>query len=224
MTAADRPRKVRAVRKRTAGLTSKERTVTESRAKERRSWELFVRGATPSQIAATLWSDGKPMYASESGARSAIERAAAYMAPIGETELLRDQMLASLMGDLVECNRILARRHPVLDAQQRVVMLPVPTGETDPETGEPLMRMEPADDDGIKVRTMAQKNRIWDQVARLQGTYAAAKFEFTGKDGGPIELEARRSKLLDRAAQIRLLPSGGESIDVTATEVERKEA
>lgn len=218
---AAKPRKATTKRAaaRTRAKTVDERALTVSRAKERRAYELWLRGATPAQIAGNLWTDGKPMYESESGARAAIERAAAYMGPIGDTELLREQMLASLMADLVECNRILARRHPVLDRQQRVVMLPVPTGEVDPQTGEPLTRMEPADDDGIKVRVMAQKNRIWDQIARLQGTYAAAKFEFTGRDGGPIELEERRSKLLDRAAHIRLLPSAGEIIETTAEDV-----
>ena len=195
-------------------------SLTPSRAKERRAYDLWVRGATPAQIAQTVF-EGAPMYGSEGGAREAIERAASYMAPLGETELVRDQMLASLMADLVECNRIMGRRHPVLGRDGQPVRVPVvqPDGSS---------QLEALDDDDVRIRTMAQKGRIWDQIARLQGVYAAAKFEFAGKDGGPIELEDRRARLLERSQRIRLLPVSGpgdtDGVVVDAESTDVKEA
>jgi hypothetical protein len=176
-------------------------TVVARREKERRTYGMWVRGATYAEVAATIDpATGQPMYAGVSGAREAVRRAAATLAPDDDVETLRTQLLGGLMAHLLECNRIAGRTHPLLDRAGQPVLVP----QTGPDG---VTRNVTVDDDDVRIRAIREARAISARIATLMGLDAATKWEVAGPSGGPIEVEAVRDSLLDRMANIRLLPT-----------------
>jgi hypothetical protein len=173
------------------------------------AWRLFIRGATPAEIAATPDPNnpGHTLYRTESGARVAVQRARSYLGPMEGVEELRQQALAMLLSDLVEANRIMATRHPLLDRTGRPVMIPAVDRNGNPrQDGQGNPVMIPAEDDDVRLRAMREKRHITARIAALMGLDAAQKFEVGAPGGGPLELEVRVAALNKRFDNITLLP------------------
>lgn len=187
------------------------RPPAEARVFERQVWELWVRGATPQQIAEQT---GRSLKNVQDG----LARAREYRAAMDDVEPIRQQRLAGLMQQRLDVERQLAAPQPLLDRAGRVLMR---TREKDDGTTEQVPII-----DQVAFATLQRTLIAIDkQVAALTGSDAAKRFEVVV--GAPDEMEERAliGELKERAAQIRLAPRR-EAITVESTPVEpeRREA
>lgn len=160
------------------------------------AWELHKRHVSLANICATIGPDGEPLYKTRSGAWKAIQRELNRVhdetkASIEERRFTAAQQLETLMEQTMQIQR---RRHPLIDRAGRVVMVPVtlPDGE---------VRMEPADDDMVKLAAINTMAKLQAQLTKLCGWNMPIQIEVS--EGEVLEpLEVRAARLNDRIANI----------------------
>ena len=145
-------------------------------------------------------------YSNATAVRRAVLAAAERQALRLNLEQERQLFQARIEARRVEANRILGRTHPVISAAGKVVMVE----REDPRTGE--KRLVELDDDGVKLAALAELDRLDKLEADLLGLNAARKYEVTGPEGGPVQVEHRVAALMERAASITLLPKPSDAV------------
>lgn len=139
------------------------------------------------------------------GAGKIVRRALATLVPdVDEMTERRQMMQVRIDMRRLAAAQVLAREHPVLHQGQ-----PVTVGDRN------------LDDDGVKLQALDRLRAADHDEARLWGLDAAEKFEHTGAQGGPVEVEHWVTVQQERIAKIRLMPR--QAVDATSHDLEERE-